>query len=407
MMRAALQPAPCGCAACRAATLPHQDRSAAPAAAWAAREEISPADARLGHRLEDLRVGAPARSEAIQAQAAEERPSGEHLAPAGRGKPLPEAVRGKMEHAFGHDFSRVRIHEGRTSESLGAVAFTRGQDIHFAPGRYSPASRGGQELLGHELAHVVQQAHGRVAVPQGKGAPINADPALEAEADRLGRQAARGLLERGRDGVAAGRQGAGATLHGERAVQRQNGDQDERKKPIRGVLGGLLSGSIARNNLQQALALKGLINVDPKSRLAALLHTYPFARGQTGYGVNAGIGLIHSVFGGLGQGNVGTLFAQPGVKELLAKPSSLRSNFQVAQKEHAFWGNVSQGARTVGEGIGGGVGSLFSPRLRTLIQSGLGSAPGLARTPAALLFTLGLSQVHKEWKERSARSTSK
>jgi hypothetical protein len=95
-----------------------------------------------------------------------------------------------MERALGHDFSRVRVHEGGHAESLGAIAYTRGTDLHFAPGRYSPATRSGQELLGHELAHVVQQQAGRVAVPQGKGAPINADPALEAEADRLGRMAA-------------------------------------------------------------------------------------------------------------------------------------------------------------------------------------------------------------------------
>ncbi len=125
----------------------------------------------------------------LQARAAE-RPSGQHLAPAGRGKPLPDAVRAKMERALGHDFSRVRVHEGGHAESLGAIAYTRGTDLHFAPGRYSPATRGGQELIGHELAHVVQQQAGRVAVPQGKGAPINADPVLEAEADRLGRIAA-------------------------------------------------------------------------------------------------------------------------------------------------------------------------------------------------------------------------
>ncbi len=126
------------------------------------------------------------------------RPSGQHLAPAGRGKPLPEAVRGKMERALGHDFSRVRVHEGGHAESLGALAYTRGTDLHFAPGRYSPSTRSGQELIGHELTHVVQQQAGRVAVPQGKGAPINADPALEAEADRLGASAARGDTVAGR-----------------------------------------------------------------------------------------------------------------------------------------------------------------------------------------------------------------
>ncbi len=148
----------------------------------------------LGHHLGGVRVAPPAAgasSQPLQALAAEPRPPGGHLAPAGRGKSMPAAVRARMERALGQDFSDVRIHEGGAAESIGALAFTRGRDIHFAPGKYSPVTRHGQEILGHELAHVAQQQAGRVAVPQGKGAPINADPALEAEADQLGRKAAR------------------------------------------------------------------------------------------------------------------------------------------------------------------------------------------------------------------------
>src|SRR6476469_1292057 len=89
------------------------------------------------------------------------------------GKRLPEAVQQKMEIAFNTDFSDVRIHEGREAESIRAIAYTRGSDIHFAPGQYSPMSQTGQQLIGHELTHVVQQRTGQVAAPQGKGAPIN------------------------------------------------------------------------------------------------------------------------------------------------------------------------------------------------------------------------------------------
>lgn len=108
------------------------------------------------------------------------------------GKRLPETVQQKMETAFNTDFSDVRIHEGREAESIGAIAYTRGSDIHFAPGQYSPMSQTGQQLLGHELTHVVQQRNGQVTAPQGKGAPINADPTLEHEADQGGMKAARG-----------------------------------------------------------------------------------------------------------------------------------------------------------------------------------------------------------------------
>ena len=109
----------------------------------------------------------------------------------GGGKVLPEEVRGKMESAFQQDFSAVRIHEGSAASSVGALAFTRGSDIHFARGQYQPDSKAGQSLIGHELTHVVQQRAGIVKSPSGgDGAPVNADPALEAEADRVGARAA-------------------------------------------------------------------------------------------------------------------------------------------------------------------------------------------------------------------------
>lgn len=114
------------------------------------------------------------------------------------GQPMPGDVQARMEHAFGADFSAVRIHEGPHAPSIGALAYTQGTDIHFAPGAYDPGSRRGQSLLGHELTHVVQQAQGRVqSTGQAKGAAVNDDPALEREADDMGARAARGERVRG------------------------------------------------------------------------------------------------------------------------------------------------------------------------------------------------------------------
>lgn len=77
------------------------------------------------------------------------------------GQPLPAAARAPMEAAFGTDLGAVRLHTGgaaqHEAEALGARAFTRGSDIYFNQGEYDPASRAGQQLLAHELAHVVQQ----------------------------------------------------------------------------------------------------------------------------------------------------------------------------------------------------------------------------------------------------------
>ncbi|MDP5280613.1 GNAT family N-acetyltransferase [Sphingomonas sp. DG1-23] len=105
------------------------------------------------------------------------------------GVALPGALLAKMEGAFGADFSQVRVHVGPQAARIGAIAFTTGNDIYFAPGRYQPESVIGQQLLGHELAHVVQQRQGRVRA-SSPGVSIVQDRALEAEADRLGARAA-------------------------------------------------------------------------------------------------------------------------------------------------------------------------------------------------------------------------
>ena len=105
---------------------------------------------------------------------------------------LPAPVRAKMEAALGADFADVRVHASSPrADALGAQAFAQGNDLHFAAGAYDPTSPAGQALIGHELAHVVQQRQGRVAATiQAKGAAINSDPALEAEADQRGAAAA-------------------------------------------------------------------------------------------------------------------------------------------------------------------------------------------------------------------------
>ncbi|MEO7731495.1 MAG: DUF4157 domain-containing protein, partial [Kofleriaceae bacterium] len=111
----------------------------------------------------------------------------------GGGTPLPPEVRSRMEAAIGGNFAAVRVHQDAYAQAIGALAFTRGVDIYFAPGRFDPVSPQGLELIGHELAHVKQQAEGRVPVnAQIGGAPANDDSGLESEADELSAKAARG-----------------------------------------------------------------------------------------------------------------------------------------------------------------------------------------------------------------------
>jgi hypothetical protein len=102
-----------------------------------------------------------------------------------------------MEGSFGTSFGDVRVHQDGLAEQRGALAVTAGHDIHFAGGAYAPSTPGGQQLIGHELTHVVQQERGGGAVAQRKpegaaSAPTLAAAELEAEADRVGAAAASG-----------------------------------------------------------------------------------------------------------------------------------------------------------------------------------------------------------------------
>ena len=85
----------------------------------------------------------------------------------GSGQPLADSIKSPMEQTFGADFSGVKVHTDtqadHLNQSIQAKAFTTGQDVFFRSGAYEPGSRGGQELLAHELTHVVQQSGGTIA----------------------------------------------------------------------------------------------------------------------------------------------------------------------------------------------------------------------------------------------------
>ena len=100
---------------------------------------------------------------------------------------LPDAMREKMENAFGADLSAVKLYESQAVDDAGANAVAQGSNIAFAPGMLDFTSYSGQALLGHEISHVVSQARGEVT-----GSGFLNDHALEARADREGAMAAAG-----------------------------------------------------------------------------------------------------------------------------------------------------------------------------------------------------------------------
>lgn len=78
------------------------------------------------------------------------------------GEPLDTTSRASFESELGLDLNAVRIHTNAeaaaSNRELHTKAYTVGNHIVFSSGAYAPATGTGREVLGHELAHVAQQA---------------------------------------------------------------------------------------------------------------------------------------------------------------------------------------------------------------------------------------------------------
>jgi len=127
---------------------------------------------------------AEAGSDRIQREgaAADEQPATEDER-AGNGG-LPAELQAGIERLSGHSLDDVEVHyNSPLPDTYGARAFARGDEIHLGPGN--------ERSLPHEAWHVVQQRQGQVtANVQLNESPVNADPALEREADVMGAKAA-------------------------------------------------------------------------------------------------------------------------------------------------------------------------------------------------------------------------
>src|ERR1700759_5651896 len=110
-------------------------------------------DARgVGHRNEAAMLHAPANpiASGLIARKAERDDNGVATgadaaiatASGSSGTALPAAIQRKFESSLGADLSNVRVHTGAESQtaahSVGAKAYTMGQDIHFGAGQYDP-----------------------------------------------------------------------------------------------------------------------------------------------------------------------------------------------------------------------------------------------------------------------------
>ncbi len=105
----------------------------------------------------------------------------------GGGSAMPDMMRSTMEQSFNTDFSDVRVHADSQShdlnERVGAQAFTTGSDIFLGAG----ASASDQNLMAHELTHVVQQRSMSASGPMRVTA---ADDQHEQQAEAMASQVA-------------------------------------------------------------------------------------------------------------------------------------------------------------------------------------------------------------------------
>lgn len=142
-----------------------------------------------------------------------------------------ESIVEGMGKSFGSDFSGVKIHENSSeAKNVNARAFTQANNIHFAPGEYSPGTKDGQHLIAHELSHVIQQKKGQVSPDSTvNGREVNSSAKLENEADRNADKIISGQkLNLG----SAGGQQSQWMQHNSKAIQRKTahyGDFDDEK----------------------------------------------------------------------------------------------------------------------------------------------------------------------------------
>ena len=77
-----------------------------------------------------------------------------HEVLASAGRPLDAQTRGHFEPRLGIDLDGVRVHDdaraGESAAAVDALAYTVGDDVVFAAGRYRPGDGEGWHLLAHD-----------------------------------------------------------------------------------------------------------------------------------------------------------------------------------------------------------------------------------------------------------------
>lgn len=99
----------------------------------------------------------------------------------GSGESIPIHIAKLFSAPYQSDLGDVRLHrDSSVAADHDAQALAIGRHVAFAPGQYQPGTQKGNKMIGHELAHVVQQSGGTHGVQRAAGRPSGLH---ESEAD--------------------------------------------------------------------------------------------------------------------------------------------------------------------------------------------------------------------------------
>jgi len=113
-----------------------------------------------------------------------------NLGSGGRSLDLPDTLQSRVRSQFGLNLESIRARESSQVADMGAKAMAQGNIISFAPGIFNPNTRSGQEIIGHELHHITEQARGLASNIEGSNVHYN--PASESASDVAGQMFASG-----------------------------------------------------------------------------------------------------------------------------------------------------------------------------------------------------------------------
>lgn len=99
----------------------------------------------------------------------------------GTKKELSSSLKNKLEIHFGYSMNNLEIRESNDVNAIDAKAYASGNVVHFKPGMFNQDTVEGKKMIGHEIAHVLQQSKGI-----GNIGGMNLDHNLETSADRHG-----------------------------------------------------------------------------------------------------------------------------------------------------------------------------------------------------------------------------